>query len=341
MSPAITLNNDGLIDLAGGNADVAGAITGTGTIDLAAPTSTLGLHAGVGPGQTIRLQQGAVTVDDAATFQATIAEFTDNAARLTLGQLQFDTAIYTQDDAGEHLLLFKGSGKVGTIPLADTPSTHYVVTQNATSTTIAPTGQVYTDGSIPGRLTAGYVTIRNAEPDGQTVVLGGPVELGPPGFPNLVLDNAALGPGLTLTVGTPDATVVQAAIITVNGDDTVYGQINVGTLTDPSSREGGGQLRIDLNPGSRLNQEGTISITSSQAPVGYSSLLVQGPGTFNNDGQINVGSGTLFQEYSSAPLTGSGTVTIDGGNARFTGGVASTQTVDLLRGSLTPSSGAF
>jgi len=210
------LNNDGLIDLAGGIADVAGAITGTGTIELAAATSTLILLAGVGPGQTVRLQQGAVVVGNAATFQATLAEFTDTAASLTLGPLQFDAATYAQDDAGERLVLTNAGAEVGTIPLADTPFTEYVVTRSGTSTTVAPAGPVYTDGSIPGTIAAGVVTIRNAEPDGQTVALGGPGSAGQVGTPNLVLDNAALGPGLTLAVGTPDVAVL-AATMTVRG----------------------------------------------------------------------------------------------------------------------------
>jgi len=114
----------------------------------------------------------------------------------------------------------------------------------------------------------------------------------------------------------------------------------VGTLTDPPSRGGDGQLAINLDPGSRLNQEGTISLVQPQSLSGYSLLVVQGPRTFNNDGQIFVRGG-LFLDFSSAPLTGSGTVTIDGGSAQLIRDVASTQTVDLLRGGLQLSSGAF
>lgn len=332
------LNNDRLIEFAGGRGIMSGDIIGTGTIDLAAPNSTLSLYGGVGPGQTIRLHQGAVNASYAPSFHATISGFTDSAATLMLGQLVFDTATYVQDIAGERLVLTNAGAEVGTVPLVDTPPTQYVITQHARATTISPAGPVYTDGSIPGTIAKGTVTIRNAEPNGQAVAFGGPLSFGSAGVPNLVLDNAALGPGLTLTIGRTDAADLDATL-TVQGDDTAYGQIDVGMVTDPSTTGGIGALTIILNRGSQLNQEGTISVAQAP-PVGLrSALVVQGDGTLNNDGQIIVGG--AFVDYGSTPLTGSGTVTIDGGSAQLTAGVASTQTVDLLRGTLRVSSGSF
>lgn len=334
------VNNGGLIDVVGGHVSVNDTITGAGTIDIASPGSELDMNAGVEPGQTIRLQQGLLAVNNEATFNATIAGFTDSAASLRLGGIQFDAATYAQDASGEHLVLSNGGATVGEIQLADTPAVQYTVAQDGTATIITPASPVYTNGSIPGTITTGVVTVRSAEPNGQTVILGRSGFPGQSGAPNLVLDNAALGPDLTLAIGSPATVGTQIASLTVQGYDTVYGAIDVAPSTG-AQPPGNSQLTININPGSQLNLVGAINVASSSPSLSFGgSLVIQGPGTLNNDGLIYLGAGSSLEDLDNSQITGFGTLKIDGGNAHIPG-VASTQTVDLLGGTINPFLGSF
>lgn len=202
---------------------------------------------------------------------------------------------------------------------------------------IRPT-TVYSDGSIPGSITADSVTIRNAEPNGQTVALGAS---SPPRFlgPDLTLDNAALGPDLLLTVASPEATGPQTGTLTVQGYDTNYGEIDIVPPADAQATGRGNTLTIDMQPGSQLNQEGTIRIASlPPGSVVGSSLVFSGSGTLNNDGQILVEPGG--NANLNVNTTGSGTITVDHGTLALFN-AASTQTVDFLGGTIYASASAF
>ncbi len=326
------LNNNGVIDLAGGffNFDT-GSLIGTGTIEFLVPASTMNALAPVGPGQTLALKQGSLNVYDYGTFQGTIADFTSSAASVTFNRLSFDAATYAQDSTGEHLVLTNGGAVVGQVRLADTPATQYTVTQGFGATTIRPS-QIYGDGSIPASIVQGTVTISNAEPNGQVVALGGPPAVSGQGGPNLVLDNAALGPSLLLTVASPAATGPQAATITIRGYDTNYGEIDVIPSADAQVLGNGNQLTINIGAGSQLNQEGTIKVISPQTVSGSAaSIAFAGLGTLNNDGLIYLGPGSAAS--FNAGVTGVGTIAVDGGTA-YLSALASTQTIDFLGGTL-------
>lgn len=339
FGPNTILYNVGFIELAGGNLSAAGTIGGEGTIELASLSSVMRVFAGVNPGQIFLMQQGELAITNFSSFQGTIADFTNSAAVVTLNNLQFNAATYVQDGSGEHLMLTNNGAAVGELQLSGTPATRYTVTTSGTLTSIRP-NQVYTDGSIPASITTGTVTIHNAEPNGRAVALGGPGVLGASGAPNLILDNGALGPQFLLTVASPAVTGPQTGVLTVQGYDTNYGEIDVIPSADAQVTGQGNALTIDITQYSQLNQEGTIKITSPQVTSeSGSNLYFSGPGTLNNDGQILIGPGS-FAGMTNARVVGYGTITVDhGGLALFN--VASTQTVDFLGGSITAAPATF
>lgn len=181
-------------------------------------------------------------------------------------------------------------------------------------------------------ISAGTATLNDVAPNNVTLILGvqpGTVEPSP----TLVLDNAALGLDLTL-----DA--VGQATLRVDGYDTNYGTINVSAL-DSVGFARGPTLTVNIGAGSQLNQEGTIAVLSPQT-VGYAgtNLSFTGAGTLNNDGQIYLEPGSTAYFGNSGPfpysVTGTGTISVDHANVTLFG-AASTQTVDLLGGTLTTS----
>ena len=335
LDASTLLDNEGLIALTGGTVTASGRISGNGTIQLAAPGSKANVNAAVAAGQTFLMQQGTLAVLKASSFAGTLAGFGSSTATATFGDLQFDAATYVQDENGAHLELTSSGAVVDEIPLADTPATQYAVLKfGATgATSITPT-QVFSDGSIPGSI-AGAVTIRNATADGQAVALGGSATFGPADVANLILDNAALGPDLVLTVASTAATGRQLGTLTVQGNSTTYGQINLVTSADAQPTGNGNALSIDIQPGAQLNQEGTLSVISPQTVGSYGSNLdVFGTGTLNNDGTITIGPGGLASFASGLNVAGSGIITVDHANVSLPS-AASTQTLDLLAGSVT------
>lgn len=339
FGPNTILYNVGFIELAGGNLSAAGTIGGEGTIELASLNSVMRVFAAVDPRQIFIMQQGELAIANYSSFLGTIADFSSNAAVVTISNLQFDAAIYVQDGTGEHLMLTSNGATVGELKLSGTAPTRYTVTTTGTLTSIRP-DQTYTDGSIPASITAGSVTIHNAEPNGRAVALGGPGVLGASGAPNLILDNGALGPQFLLTVAAPATTGPQTGVLTVQGYDTNYGEIDVIPSADARVTKLGNALTINIQQYSQLNQEGTIRITSPQvASASGSNLYFSGPGTLNNDGQILVEPGS-FAGMTNAHVVGYGTIMVDHGGLALSN-VASTQTVDFLGGSITAAPSTF
>lgn len=322
-----TLNNDGLIDLEGGFFGYnSGALVGSGTVLLNAPGSFMLALGAVGAGQTFELRQGSLELYRYATFQGTVADFINQGANLTLDDLRFDAATYASDETGQHLMLTNGGVLVGSIPLSGTNATQFTVTRDVGSTIITPAA-IYSDGSIPRLIDAGLVTIRNAEPNGQTVYLGGPEGGGAQPGATLVLDNAALGPALHLIVAAPTGDTGVFGQLSVVGYDSTYGEIDV-----PTGTRSGDSLDINIGAGSQLNQEGTIRLTSPQPTTFVSAnLLVDGLGTLNNDGQIVIGPGSTAS--FNATVTGGGTIVVDHATAYLSMYFAS-QTIDFLGGRL-------
>lgn len=328
------LNNSGMIALVGGSALITEAISGVGRFELAAVSSTLDVRAGVGLGQTFALNKGTLTVDDYGAFQGRIANFTSSSATLVLGGLKFDAATYTADGSGERLVLTSKGSVVGLLQLDHTAATHYTVTPGATGIAITPS-QIYSNGNIPSSITEGTVTIRNAEPNGRTVALGGPGLAGQSGGPNLILNNAALGPSLVVTVASPAAVGTQSAEITVQGYDTNFGKINVIPSADALVSGNGNTLTINIQPHSQFNQNGTISVISPQTVTSSSSVLTfAGPGTLNNNGLIDIGPKSFA--VFSGKVTGGGTILVDGGGADLFN-AAGTQTIDFRGGMINTS----
>ncbi len=330
LDASTLLDNEGLVALNGGTMTASNAISGNGTIQLAAPGSKANVNGAVGAGQTFLMQAGTLAVLKAGSFAGTLAGFGSSTATVTFGGLQFDAAAYVQDENGAHLELTSNGAAVDEIPLADTPPTQYAVLKfGATGATSVTPTQVFSDGSIPGSI-AGAVTIRDATADGQAVALGGSATFGPADVANLILDNATLGPDLALTVSSTAATGRQLATLTVLGNSTAEGRISLVTPPDAQPTGNGNALSIDLQPGAQLNQEGTLSVVSPQTVGSYgSSLDVFGTGTLNNDGLITIGPGGSASFATN--VTGSGTIAVDGASASLPS-AAGTETLDLLAG---------
>ncbi len=339
FAAGVQLNNEGLIELTGGLASTDGTISGNGTIKLAALNSGMDVRAGVDAGQSFLMQQGTLTIEDYNSFHGTLASFDSSATIVTLRNVQFDAATYARDASGEHLILINNGQVVGELQLADTPDTQYAVTKSDVLTTIRPT-KVYSDGSIPASITAEEVIIRNAEPNGQTVALGGPTGVVQTGSPNLLLDNAALGPDFVLTVAAPDAMGPQTGTLMVQGYDTNFGEIDVIPSADAQTTARGNTLTIAIQPGSQLNQEGVLKIISPQtSTIVSSSVFFSAGGTLNNDGQILIEPGS-FAGMTNAHVIGSGTITVDHGSLALFD-VAGSQTIDFLGGSITAAPATF
>ncbi len=154
------------------------------------------------------------------------------------------------------------------------------------------------DGGASALIQSGTVTLSDAEPNAVDITLLGPDAATQP---NLVLDNAALGPGVFLGLTPPNGNGsfpgAGFATITVDGYDTSQATIFVGSGRGP----GPDFLTIAIAPYGQLNQQGTINLS-------LGTLLVEGtgpaPATLNNDGAINV----LGTAIISADVIGSGTI---------------------------------
>lgn len=170
---------------------------------------------------------------------------------------------------------------------------------------------------------SGTVTLSNARPNDITITLSAPTAATQP---DLVLDNAALGSGVYLTLVPPDVVTsvpgTGFAIITVDGYDTVEGRISLGGSKTPPDT-----LTIAIAPYGQLNQEGTISVLDG------SKLQVSGtgdaPATLNNDGAIDIAGGNAV---ITADVIGSGTMAIqtvlfNNSSLELGGAVAATQHV--------------
>ena len=179
--------------------------------------------------------------------------------------------------------------------------------------------------STSALIQSGTVTLTDIRPNDISITLSG---LTAATQPNLVLDNAALGPGVFISLIPPGvlslAPGIGFATITVEGYDTVEGKISMGGSKLPPDN-----LTIAIAPYSQLNQEGTISVLDN------SILRVSGtgdaPATLNNDGAINIGGGSAI---ISADVIGSGTMALltvpfYGASLELSGAVAATQHVSF------------
>jgi len=184
-----------------------------------------------------------------------------------------------------------------------------------------PQGVPLWDNDASALIQAGTVTLSDTEPNDISITLAGTSETTQP---NLVLDNAALGSGVRLSLVPPSMDgrppVEGFATITVDGYDTNYGTISFGGQElNPDF------LTIAIASYGQLNQEGTISVyNGSQLRVNGTD---QAPATLNNDGTINMGGGFAT---ISADVIGSGTIAFlpystGSGSVAFGGGVSATQ----------------
>ena len=189
------------------------------------------------------------------------------------------------------------------------------------ATNWTPEGVPLWDNDASALIQSGTVTLSNAEPNAISITLSASNEAAQP---NLVLDNAALGPGVLLSLVPPGIggrlPDLGFATITVNGYDTNEGRIFLGgQQTNPDF------LTVAIAPYGQLNQEGTIGVfNSSQLNVHGTA---QAPVTLNNDGTINMGGGFATL---SADVIGSGTIAFvpeptGSGSVEFGGAVAATQ----------------
>ena len=168
---------------------------------------------------------------------------------------------------------------------------------------------------------SGTATLSDAAPDGILITLAGASQDAPA---TLVLDNAALGPGVTIGMTLPIVNGVlpgaSFAALAVEGYDTSEATILVGTGRGPGPQF----MTIAIAPYGQLNQEGTIDVSLASLQVERTG---EAPATLNNDGTINVlGSGVSI----AADVTGTGSIKFlpyptGSGGVEFGGAVAATQ----------------
>ena len=184
-----------------------------------------------------------------------------------------------------------------------------------------PQGVPLWDNGASALIQSGTATLSDAEPNAVTITWSAASQ---EAQPSLVLDNAALGPGVFLTLVPPSVNDrspdLGFATLTVDGYDTNYGRISLGGgQTNPDD------LAIAIALYGQLNQEGTIDVFNG------SRLAVNGtgqaPATLNNDGTIGLGGGYAT---ISADVVGSGTIAFlpfptGSGSVEFGGAVAATQ----------------
>ena len=159
-----------------------------------------------------------------------------------------------------------------------------------------PEGVPLYDNGDTAVIGAGTVTLDGAEPNDITIYLDGTSAAT---APNLVLNNAALGPNVRLDLFQPVINgPLGAATVTIQGYDTNYG-----TITNSSYPYTPENATITIAAYSQLNQEGVIAVGAGPT------LQVTGsgdaPATLNNDGAINVGGGSIA---ISTDVIGSGTI---------------------------------
>lgn len=190
-----------------------------------------------------------------------------------------------------------------------------------------PTGVPLYGNGTTALIQSGTVTLSNAAPNGIFISLSAPSAATQP---NLVLDNAALGSDVSLSLvplpgptGQPSSDL-GFATITVDGYDTSQATIVLG-----GRRSSPDSLNIAIAPYGQLNQEGTISLyNGSQLRVHGTG---QAPAMLNNDGAINIAGANAI---ISADVIGSGTIGFvaypeGGGTVEFAGGVAATQHISF------------
>ena len=189
-----------------------------------------------------------------------------------------------------------------------------------------PEGVPLWDNGSTALIRSGTVTLSNVEPNAVLITLAGADAATQP---DLVLDNAAIGPETTVSLVLPDVANPPHgyATITVDGYDTNYGTINTGGFqTSPDD------LAISIAPYGQINQEGTVEVGLS------CTLRVDGtgaaPATLNNGGLIRADGGSVT---ISADVVGSGTVALVSnrsiaGKVEFSGSVSSEQHISFLRG---------
>lgn len=292
----------------------------------------MNLDAPVDPGQTFAFYEGELALGEFRAFGGTVAGFSSSAASLTFGTLKFDAATLARDGEDERLVLTQGGAAVGEVRPADTPDTQYAVTQAAGEATVTPL-ELYDDGSIPAAILGRIVTVRNAEPDNQVVLLGGVQTASGRAGAILVLDHAALGPNLRLAViahlrGAP------VCRDRVQGQSANFGEIDVLPSAGGASDQGS-SLTVNLPQGAEFEQDGTVRVISPET-LFNSALSFTGPGVLSNDGLIYVGARSTAS-FGSA-VAGSGTVAVYGGTAFFNVD-AGTQLIDFLGGALRPTLG--
>ena len=328
------LNNGGLIDFTGGVGTIDDRIEGNGTIDLAAASSSLTVAAAAGADETFALDQGSLRIDNFGTFKGKLADFNSIAASLTLGQVRFDSAAYVTLFGTPTLVLISNSQTVGQIALTNTPFTNYAVNANSDGTsTITPVAipptRTFSDGSIPSVIDSGVVVIKNAEPNGQLIRLG---STNAAGQPTLVLDNAALGPQLTLSLLSPAGIAFFSyATLEVQGYDTTYGTILLGGR--PLTPE---FLTVTLGPHAQLNQSGIVDVSDGSGMT-IRNADANAPGTLNNTGLISLAGGNAV---ITPDIVGYGTIkmnfisNVGSSSLELGGAVAPSQIIEINDGRL-------
>ena len=186
---------------------------------------------------------------------------------------------------------------------------------------------------------AGIVTLRDIEPNNMTVLAGITSSTIFGGV--IALDNAAFGPGLDVQASNSmsPASIYNATFLAISvvGYDTNYGTIEA---KHDQTSDAYYVLDIGIQPGSQLNNAGTITVDGQISDhSSLTSLSVGGGGVLNNDGQIN-----LFDDSTAelGTVIGSGTITLARPNFVNAGypqlvssePFAATQTVELDAGQL-------
>ena len=345
------LDNEGMITASEGLLEIAGAVAGTGSLDVS-PNATLKLDDAVGPGQAVNFNAANETVvlGDFAGFQAEIFGFRAGDAIVIPGLSSSDTLQF--DPISNEWEILSGTTEVGALTFVGAFMPTALQLLGTSILDAAGAGILQLAGGGP------YVMSADATGVGQVNLLPPPSGQTQPawnftanGLANLAIDDRS-GSDNTITFGSPGQSVLTYGSGTIDhviADGAEAGNLvqNLSHTPDVFEITDGGSFA--LNPASfnviaELDQPSTLTLNGTFVGVESSTggdTVVLSAAVLNETTRINLGGvyntltldgGGYFHLSLPSVLTGIDVVTAEEGQATYNPlGIASSEPTVYLR----------